>query len=43
MSEHPTLFEWAGGMPAFERLTEVFYRHVHADAVLAPVFAHVGD
>jgi hemoglobin len=40
---HPTLFEWAGGMPAFERLTEVFYRHVHADPVLAPVFAHVGE
>jgi hemoglobin len=43
MTEHPTLFEWAGGMPAFERLTEVFYRHVHADPVLAPVFAHVGE
>ena len=33
----------AGGIPAFERLTEVFYRHVHADPVLAPVFAHVGE
>jgi hemoglobin len=43
MTEHPTLFEWAGGMPAFDRLTEVFYRHVHADPVLAPVFANVGD
>jgi hemoglobin len=43
MAGHPTLFDWAGGMPAFERLTEVFYRHVHGDPVLAPVFAHVND
>jgi hemoglobin len=35
----PTLFEWAGGQPAFDRLTEAFYRRVRADAVLAPVFA----
>ncbi len=39
----PSLYEWAGGMPAFERLTEVFYTHVHADPLLAPVFAHVSD
>ena len=39
----PTLYEWAGGAAAFERLTDVFYRKVHADPVLAPVFAHVGD
>jgi hemoglobin len=39
----PTLYEWAGGAPAIERLTEVFYRHVHQDPILAPVFAHVGD
>ncbi|HEV7980587.1 group II truncated hemoglobin [Amycolatopsis sp.] len=38
-----TLFEWAGGAPAIERLTEVFYKHVHQDPVLAPVFAHAGD
>jgi len=43
MTEYPTLFEWAGGMPAFDRLTEVFYRHVHADPLLSPVFAHVGE
>jgi hemoglobin len=43
MSDHPTLFEWAGGMAALDRLTEVFYRHVHEDELLAPVFAHVGD
>ena len=39
----PTLYEWAGGEEAIARLTEVFYRHVHADPLLAPVFAHVGD
>jgi hemoglobin len=35
----PSLFEWAGGMSAFERLTRVFYERVAADPVLAPVFA----
>ena len=43
MSDHPTLYEWAGGMTALDRLTEVFYREVHEDELLAPVFAHVGD
>jgi hemoglobin len=38
-----TLYEWASGAPAIERLTEVFYRHVHQDSLLAPLFAHVGD
>lgn len=42
MATAPTLYEWAGGAAAFDRLTEVFYRHVHADPVLSPVFAHVG-
>lgn len=37
----PTLYEWAGGGAAFERLTEVFYREVVKDEVLAPVFAHM--
>jgi hemoglobin len=36
-----SLYEWAGGSPAFERLTEIFYRDVHADPILAAVFAHV--
>jgi hemoglobin len=35
----PTLYEWAGGMPAFERLTEIFYRRVAADALIGPLFA----
>lgn len=35
----PTLYDWAGGSAAFERLTEVFYRKVRADPLLAPLFA----
>ncbi|MGV3710465.1 MAG: group II truncated hemoglobin [Gemmatimonas sp.] len=37
----PTLFEWAGGLPALEQLTKVFYAHVKADALIGPVFAHM--
>lgn len=39
----PTLYEWAGAKPAFDRLTEVFYRRVRKDDVLGPVFAHMPD
>ena len=39
----PTLYEWAGGQEAFDRLTEAFYTRVRADDVLAPVFAHMPD
>lgn len=40
----PTLFEWAGGAPALERLTAHFYSRVRADSLLAPVFAQMpGD
>lgn len=35
----PTLYEWAGGMPAIEKLMEHFYGTVRQDALLAPVFA----
>jgi CDGSH-type Zn-finger protein/truncated hemoglobin YjbI len=36
----PSLFEWAGGMPALSRMTELFYeKYVPADAELAPLFA----
>jgi truncated hemoglobin YjbI len=36
----PTLFEWAGGLPALTRMTRLLYdRHVPADELLAPVFA----
>src|SRR5262245_54751839 len=37
----PTLFEWAGGMPALERLTDRFYAKIREDPVLAPIFAHM--
>jgi len=40
----PTLYEWAGGQEALERLTTRFYQRVAEDALLAPVFAHMdGD
>ena len=38
----PTVDEWAGGAPAWRRLTEVFYDRVVQDDVLAPVFAGMG-
>ena len=35
----PSLFEWAGGMPMFQRLLRRFYEtHVPADPLLAPLF-----
>ena len=38
MSAPTTLFEWAGGEPAFERLIGAFYDRVEADDLLAPLF-----
>src|SRR4051794_16751319 len=38
----PTVAAYAGGLAAFDRLTQVFYAKVAADPVLAPVFAHMG-
>ena len=35
----PTLYDWMGGIEALNRLTKEFYRRVHADELLAPVFA----
>ncbi len=37
----PTLYEWAGGAEAFERLTETFYAKVLKDDVIGPLFAHM--
>ena len=34
----PTLYDWAGGAEALERLTEIFYGKVRADPLLEPVF-----
>jgi CDGSH-type Zn-finger protein/truncated hemoglobin YjbI len=38
----PTLFEWAGGLPALARMTQLFYeKHVPADPILSPLFAAI--
>jgi hemoglobin len=37
----PTLYDWAGGAEALERLTERFYEHVVTDDLLKPLFAHM--
>lgn len=37
--EVPTLYDWVGGSAALEALFQRFYEHVHADALLAPIFA----
>src|SRR4051812_36623991 len=37
----PTLHAWAGGDEALTRLCDVFYGHVKADDLLAPVFARM--
>jgi hemoglobin len=38
----PTLYEWLGGIASLARLTERFYEHVKNDALLGPVFEHMG-
>lgn len=37
----PSLYEWAGGLPVFEKLTDIFYEKVLQDALLEPVFKHM--
>jgi truncated hemoglobin YjbI len=40
LSGEPTLFQWAGGLPALTRMTRLLYeKHVPADDLLAPAFA----
>jgi CDGSH-type Zn-finger protein/truncated hemoglobin YjbI len=40
--ETPTMFEWAGGLPALTRMTRLFYeKFVPADDLLAPLFANM--
>ena len=39
----PTLYAWAGGIEAFERLCAAFYVKVRADELLGPVFAHMDE
>lgn len=40
-SNVPSLFEWAGGMPALDRLTARFYERVRDDELLRDVFMHM--
>lgn len=37
----PNLYEWAGGMESFEKLTKLFYTKVLQDELLEPVFKHM--
>jgi hemoglobin len=39
MTAVPTLYDWAGGLPALQQLTERFYQLVLEDPLLQPVFA----
>lgn len=39
----PTIYEYAGGSPAFQRLTRSFYTKVNADSLLQPVFVDFTD
>src|ERR1700733_769906 len=38
MSEVPTLYEWAGGREAIERMIGCFYDRVERDDLLSPLF-----
>ena len=38
----PTVFDWAGGLPALTRMTRIFYeKYVPNDDLLAPLFANM--
>jgi hemoglobin len=39
----PTLYEWAGGSDAFERLIKTFYGLTLKDDLLKPFFEHMSD
>jgi hemoglobin len=41
MGESPTLYEWAGGQAALEKLFTEFYTRVPHDPVLGPIFAQM--
>jgi len=41
MEAIPTLYEWAGGMPVFDKLMDTFYKKVLEDELLGPVFRHM--
>ena len=42
-SSVPSLYDWAGGAEALERLTRLFYARVLADDLIGPLFAHMDD
>ncbi len=37
-ADPPTLYEWAGGRGAFERLIDAFYDRVEGDELISPLF-----
>ncbi len=40
--DEPTVFEWAGGLPALTRMTRLFYeKYVPQDPLLAPLFSNM--
>jgi hemoglobin len=39
----PTIYEWAGGQDAFEKLTEVFYAKVLKDDMLRNLFQNISS
>ena len=41
MAETPSLYEWAGGQEAIERLFQRFYEKVRDDELIGPLFAHM--
>ncbi len=43
MGDPPTLFDWAGGADAVDRLTVAFYTRIHDDPLLSPLFARADD
>ena len=42
-TDTPTLYEWAGGQEAIDRLTHAFYEHVRRDELLEPLFGRMPD
>ncbi len=41
-NHNPTLFEWAGGLPALLRVTRIFYsKYVPEDPLIGPLFANM--
>jgi hemoglobin len=37
----PSLYKWAGGAAAFEKLTAIFYKHVLEEPLLKPLFENM--